>query len=391
MKYDYSTGVIVTGGDFQGLAVLRALAKMGVPTFLIDDEYCIGRASKYCSRYAKSPPPIESEKYINFIIELVLREKLQSWLIIPNNDMIVYTISKYKDELSKYIKCPVPDLSVINNLYNKWNTYNICNLNGIPIPKTYLNESLDDLLNSDLKYPLVIKPAIRDNFYTLVKKKAYRINNSTEMVNIYKSVNKVIPENEIIVQEMILGGPANLYSFCCFFKNGKVINGITAKRSRQHPMDFGHATTFAELVDIPELKEITTKLLSTINYYGICETEFMYDEVQKTYKLIEVNPRIWGWHSLAIASGINLPYMLYLDMMEQNIPDIFPKNSLKWIRLSTDFVTVVKEIIRGRMSISEYLRSLKGEKEFAVFSLNDPLPFFTELLIFPYLLKKRGF
>jgi len=37
------------------------------------------------------------------------------------------------------------------------------------------------------------------------------------------------------------------------------------------------------------------------------------------------------------------------------------------------------------------LDSLKGEREFAVLSLKDPLPFVIELLLLPYLWRKRGF
>jgi predicted ATP-grasp superfamily ATP-dependent carboligase len=37
------------------------------------------------------------------------------------------------------------------------------------------------------------------------------------------------------------------------------------------------------------------------------------------------------------------------------------------------------------MSIKEYLSSIKGEKELAVFSIDDPLPYIAETLLLPYL------
>ena len=89
----------------------------------------------------------------------------------------------------------------------------------------------------------------------------------------------------------------------------KIVTGIMARRARQHPMDFGHASTFAELVKIPEIQQIAEKFLSLIDYYGICEVEFIQDPRDGKYKLIEVNPRVWGWHTLAIAAGVDLPYL----------------------------------------------------------------------------------
>ena len=57
----------------------------------------------------------------------------------------------------------------------------------------------------------------------------------------------------------------------------------------------------------------------------------------------------------------------------------------------TDIPTVLSEIRRGRMSIADYVNSLKGLKRDAVFSITDPLPFIMEILMAPYLRIKRGF
>jgi predicted ATP-grasp superfamily ATP-dependent carboligase len=156
-------------------------------------------------------------------------------------------------------------------------------------------------------------------------------------------------------------------------------------------MDFGHASTFAELVNIPEIQRIAEQFLSLINYYGIAEVEFMQDPRDGNYKLIEVNPRVWGWHTIAIASGVDLPYLLYQDTIGEEMDIRLPINHMKWVRLITDVPTVLSEIIKGRMKVGDYLKSMKGKKEFAVFALDDPLPFLAEIAMIPYLWLKRGF
>jgi predicted ATP-grasp superfamily ATP-dependent carboligase len=195
----------------------------------------------------------------------------------------------------------------------------------------------------------------------------------------------------VLVQEYIPGGPNHLYSFCPFFKNGRVLVSIMARRSRQHPMDFGHASTFAELVSIEDIQKIAEKFLGLIDYYGIAEVEFMQDPRSGEYKLIEVNPRVWGWHTLAIAAGVDFPYILYQDMIGDKMEFQLPMNHMKWVRLITDVPTTFLEIIKGKMRISDYLSSMKGRKEFAVFASCDPLPFFAEIAMIPYLWIKRGF
>ena len=71
--------------------------------------------------------------------------------------------------------------------------------------------------------------------------------------------------------------------------------------------------------------------------------------------------------------------------------EIRKSSEIKWIRLTTDIPTVLGEIIRGRMTFGEYKRSMRGKKVYAVFSKKDPLPFFVELALIPYLWMKRGF
>ncbi len=387
-------GVIITGGDFQALGALRTFAKKKIPVIVCDSVFMVHNITSYSrfrSKYCKSPKIWDESAFIDFFLELAVKKNLYGWLVLPNNDRSVYIFSKYKELLNQFYTVPIPDLNVIENLYIKKNTYQLAEKNGIPIPKSFFPSGLDELMNMDFDFPMVVKPSVRDHFFEKVKKKAFKVSNKADLEKKYRYVCSIIDPCEIIVQEFIPGGSKNLYSFCPFFKDGRIIAGIGARRTRQHPMDFGRASTFAELVDIPEIETYAQKFLSQINYYGIAEVEFMYDPISKDYKLIEVNPRIWGWHSLAIAAGADLPYYLYLDSIGKSLAFQPIAKTKKWIRLITDIPTVLSEIVKRRMTILEYIDSMRGDKEFAVFSLADPLPFVAEILLLPYLIMKKGY
>lgn len=384
-------GVVLTGGDFQGLAALRAFSRRNIPVVVLDHEHCISRYSRHKHRFIRAPSPSDPDEYCTFLLDLANREHLRNWLLIPNSDALVYIISKNREALQQTYNVPTPAWDVIKNIYIKKNAYQLAKSLGIDIPTSYFPENLYELMQLDLAYPAIIKPSIRDHLYQQERSKAYRVDNRVELEKTYRHVCRLIDPSEVVVQDMIPGGAKVLYSFCPFFKEGEVIASITARRSRQHPMTFGHASTFAELVSIPSLKEKAIKFLQATGYYGLCEVEFMHDQRDDTYRFLEVNPRIWGWHSLAIAAGANLPGLLYADMLGLPLEDTTPATSLKWVRLATDIPTVVGEIFNGRMSIKDYVSSMKGHKTFAVFSKSDPLPFFAELLMLPYLAMKRGF
>jgi predicted ATP-grasp superfamily ATP-dependent carboligase len=390
-KIKEKVGVLITGGDFQALAAIRTLGKKGIPVIVLEDEYSISRFSKYTKSIISSPPIEDKEKYVEYLYKLGKMKKFQGWMILPNSDEAVALLSRNRDSLSEYFRIPTPSWDVVKYVYIKENTYKFAESCGIPVPKTYYVESINELIENNVKFPLVMKPSIRDNFYNITKIKALKINSQEELVKKYKWMSQVIDSSEILIQEFIPGGPKNLYSFCPFFKDGKIITGIMARRARQHPMDFGHASTYAETVNIPEMRNLAERFLKTIGYYGIGEVEFMYDPREHVYKLIELNPRIWGWHSLAIAAGADLPYLLYQDMLNKDLHVTEIKNNLKWIRLTTDLPTVFSELIKGNLRLSEYIKTMHGPKEYAVFSLSDPLPFFAEIAMIPYLFLKRGF
>jgi predicted ATP-grasp superfamily ATP-dependent carboligase len=204
-------------------------------------------------------------------------------------------------------------------------------------------------------------------------------------------MNSIIDASEIMIQEMIHGGPNNLYSFCSLFSDGVVKGKLIAKRQRQHPMEFGNATTFAFTCEIPEIEEPSIRILREMGYYGLSEVEFMYDDKDGKYKLLEINPRTWGWHTLGAAAGVNFSSLLFADINNKSLCVNSFQTNVKWVRLLTDVPIVISEICKGRLSLTDYFDSLKGKKEFAVYSSKDPLPFIVEVFLAPYFYCKRGF
>jgi predicted ATP-grasp superfamily ATP-dependent carboligase len=213
-----------------------------------------------------------------------------------------------------------------------------------------------------------------------------------ELIDLYGYMAGVIDASEILIQELIPGRAENLYSFVGFFKEGVPVAGLSARRPRQHPMEFGRASTFVETVEIPELEELATRLLMGIAYTGLAEVEFMYDHQDRRFELLEVNPRIWGWHTIAIRAGLDLPYMAYADALGQALAVGPVCKDIKWVRLVTDVPTAFSEMLSRRLAVRDYLASMSGATTLAVLSLSDPLPFAADLFLGPYnYIKNRGF
>ena len=123
-----------------------------------------------------------------------------------------------------------------------------------------------------------------------------------------------------MVQELIPGGGSQQFSYCAFFRDGEAVGKMVVRRSRQHPLQFGRASTYVETVDIPVLEELSERFLREIDYYGLVEVEYKLDPRDSQYKLLDVNARTWGYHSLGAQAGVDFSYMLYSDQVGLPVP-----------------------------------------------------------------------
>ncbi len=388
---DSNPGAIIFDGDFQALGLMRSLDLNKVPICLLSNTVSIAKFSNIKKRYFRLPSSKNRETYLNFLVRLAEREDLNGWVIFANNDEQVMFLSKEKDKIERYYRLAVPSWGTVKYCIDKRLTYEKARDLDVPIPETRFVDDKNELAHLDLEYPIVLKPSVKTKFYKKTKKKALIARDSQELQKQFLFMSSIVLPSNIVIQEMIPGGPENLYSFCPVFKNGKVLGRVMANRKRQHPMDFGRASTYAVSVNIPELETIGTKFLSGIDYYGLAEVEFMYDPRDGKYKLLEINSRIWGWHTLALASGVNLPYLLFKDLLGDESEQPTFREGVIWNRILTDAPILMKRFLKGELSIADYVKHLRKVDEFATFSERDILPFLIECFLAPYLWIKKGY
>ena len=90
------------------------------------------------------------------------------------------------------------------------------------------------------------------------------------------------------------------------------------KRLREYPLS-GGPSTLRESVVRPEVAELAVRLLRALNWFGLAMVEFKVDPRDGVPKLMEVNPKLWGSLSLAIASGVDFPALLYRLAMRGDV------------------------------------------------------------------------
>ena len=384
-------GAVIVGGDFQGLGIVRSLGKCGVPTCIIDDEISISRFSRYATHAVRVSNLRDELQTVETVLDIGHRLHLEGWVLFPTRDETVAAFSRYRSELSECFRVPTPELSVVQCAWDKRNTYRLAQELDIPTPRTWYPYDLSELEQIEADPPLVIKPAIKEHFIYATKVKAWRACSREELVERFQQAAALVEPGEVMIQELIPGDGRQQFSYCAFFKNGQAIGSMVARRRRQHPPEFGRASTFVETIDLPQLETLSTRFLQAINYYGLVELEYKLDPRDGQYKLLDVNARTWGYHSLGQRAGVDFPSMLFADQLGEAVRICRAQEGVKWVRLATDLSTGIVEILGGRLDWRAYVRSLMDVRVESVFSLQDPLPGFVELTLLPYLFMKRGF
>ena len=164
---------------------------------------------------------------------------------------------------------------------------------------------------------------------------------------------------------------------------------MTARRWRQWPHDIGRSTTLAETTLVPTLVECSERFLRAIDYYGLVEVEYKYDATDGRYKLLDVNTRTWGYHSIGAPAGVDFAFMLFADQVGLEVAPSEAAPGVKWMRVTTDLATSASELVHGRLRLGEYLRSLRDVDVEAVFSRDDPRPSIADLAYLPHLARTR--
>lgn len=374
-------GAIVLGGHVQGYGIVRLLGEKRIESVIIDtSKINIARHSKYCRCHYVS----SYDGLINLLLDLGNRYK--NWIVIPTDDYYVRLLSKNYDVLSDDYHLLSDSWDVIDLFFDKCKTYPWVQKLGIPTPLTFYARDVNEIeqISTKLHFPCIIKPAIMKDFYARFGSKVIVCKSQSELIRKFNQVTASIKPSEIMIQEIVSGNSENQYSVGVFCIKGRIHNSIIARRKRQHPPDFGNATTYAETADVPILLEYSKTILQNCEYSGVCEVEFKYDSISQEYKFLEVNPRFWKWHLLAKPAGVPFVYSVYnyLTAGEPISSGLF--HQCAWRDIVTDLPTKLT-MIRKRI----YVKSDKLNTISAVANCKDIMPFFMQVIYTPYMLYAR--
>jgi D-aspartate ligase len=365
-------GAIVLGSDFKALGVVRSLARRGIPCGLVDRLPRSAWFSRHVGRRFRWRGSMSGQDLVEFLLGLAEREKVKGWVLVPAQDDALELVARNWERMSQAYRLVTQPWDALQWAHDKRLLNQVADQVGVSHPRTWYPGSEDELRQMNVVFPAIIKPTRSIDLQHGLGLKALPAADRDELAARYREAVRVMPSELVMVQEVV--PPAGQYSVGAFCIDGCVSSAMTARRTRQFPIDYGLSSSFVEAVEVPGLIPAATKLLSRLGISGMVEVEFIGDSRDGEYKLLDVNPRPWGWHTLCIASGLDFPLMAYELALGRSPAAAMPSYGRRWIRLVTDAPAGVQSIRAGKLTPGAYLRSLWGRNVFSVVDLRDPLP-----------------
>jgi predicted ATP-grasp superfamily ATP-dependent carboligase len=383
---------LVMGGCPTGLAAIRNLGRHGVPVWVIDPvPHAQGFYSKYARTLGTFRSPADDERLLSSLLGWA-EDRPRKPVLFPTSDVYLDFVGRNADNLRDHFLFYRLDQDVCETFLDKKKFYRLCSSLNVSIPITVFPENESDWRNAAdrMKYPCIVKPIcthVWDEVYKGLK--AFVITDAGDLLHKYEQLSANDLASNVMVQEIIPGPEDRILLFAAYFDRESVAHStFTGRKVRQFPPNFGTAAMVSPEPN-DSVKEAAVSFLAKVNFNGVCDVEFKLDERDGTIKMIEINPRVGRWFSVAEGCGLHIPYVAYRDIVGLPLGgEEIQGAGRTWIYASKDLLSAVRHLTRGQLPVRQWVLAWLRPKIWAVYAPDDRKPFFFSGLSFLLKLKK---
>lgn len=382
--------VLVTdAGGNHALAVIRSLGRRGIRVAAADTAWTsMGLFSRYCA--ARGVYPDAGGGIGAFRIGLArLVERFRPALLMPMTERTLMAIDTGREGIASRVRvAPLPPPATLETAFDKRATLDLAAAMGIPIPRTCVPAGLRDLeaLRGRLTWPAVIKPRRSERITSDGRiasggpvEYCFR---PEDLEARYRAVHARAPWP--LVQEFIPGEGYGVSALC---RQGTV-KALFAHRRLRMLRPTGSGSTLREsIAPPPDMAAAARALLEGLRWHGVAMVEFKRDRRDGLPKLMEINGRFWNSLPLAVAAGVDFPFLLYRLALDGDCPECLDFRTGVRCRWLAGDARQLLAVLRGRpagwqesfptrgRAILDFMRPTGRNVHYDDLWPGDPLPF----------------
>jgi D-aspartate ligase len=364
--------VVLLGGEVTALAAARSLGSAGVRVHSLGGRWDPVRRSRFCT------------EFVDLGTDDHVQERWLTWLsrapagavVLPCCDDGVELVARHRSSLLEFGLVPVEaDDRVLLAMLDKQQTHELAAEAGIPVPRTLLVRSGDDLRRAaeEIAYPCALKPVHSHLFRRHAAGKGFIAENRSALHDAFSRTQAL---GVAVVLTELVPGSDDRYQSCYSYlaEDGEPLYVFTKRKLRQYPIRFGGGSYHVTNSD-PELAELALRFFRAVGLRGLGNAEFKEDARDGRLKLIECNPRFTEATALLRAAGVDLPLFTYNRLIGRSPPslDTYRVGLAMWYPVN-DFRAFISYRRRGELTFGRWVSSLFRPQHFSVASRRDPMP-----------------
>jgi D-aspartate ligase len=368
------TPAVVIGSGLGALGAMRLLTRAGVPVYSLTTGHLVASSSRWfrplpnvCETLASGAP----------LAQLLKSSSLERAVLLPCSDRSLRAVSELPATLAARFPSSTPSPDVVTQLTSKARFANLLKFMDVPHPWTLIVDELTDLerITNAPSTKLFLKPVDSASFLQRYHVKAWRVH---DLVDARAQVARLQADGQrVVVQEYVPGPVSSHYLIDGFADaHGQVCALFARRRLRMHPPDFGDSTHMISvpLAEVEPAVQVLRAILTAIGYRGIFSAEFKLDARDETFKVLEINARVWIYVEFAGRCGVDVCTMAYRDALGLPVGE-FPayRIGVRLVSAYTDLAAAHYAWSRGRLHKGAWLRSWLGAQQ-PHFNWSDPMP-----------------
>lgn len=313
--------------------------------------------------------------------ELLLERLLRFGLAQPNRPVLFYqstgdllTLSRNRDRLGEAFRFVIADPALIEELTDKAQFHALAERLRLPVPDT---QFIDPQANEagwkqPSAFPLLLKPVTRqfDRWGKIAPdSKAITVESRRQLEALWPQL--IAAGTELVAQELIPGPESKIESYHTYIDEaGDVVADFTGRKIRTRPLEYGYSTSVV-ITDSSDVREAGRDVAARLGLTGVAKLDFKRAPDGRLL-LLEVNPRFTLWHHPAAVAGLNIPAIVYRDLVnEPRGPMNRPTPGVTWCDLWEDAAAARDAGELGML----WLRDAARCKAKSGLAWDDPMPF----------------
>jgi predicted ATP-grasp superfamily ATP-dependent carboligase len=294
-------------------------------------------------------------------------------VLFYQEDRTLALVSRHRERLREGFRFIVPEAELVEQLVDKSRFQELAARLDLPVPPACVISPGDPPPNGNfgLAFPIVLKPLVRipARWEPLAGPgKATSVNSLAELRAMWPRI--AAANLSILAQELVPGPETCIESYHAYVdERDSVVGEFAGRKIRTWPASYGDSTAL-ETSDANDVLALGRTLVTKLKFRGVAKFDFKRGPDGRL-RLLEVNPRFNLWHHLGAIAGVNLPALVYGDLIGAPRPMMGPAQpGLRWCKPWKDMFAARA----AGMSLAKWIPWVSRCEAKSGLAWDDPVP-----------------